>query len=88
MRKRIVEAFAPGKQKSLMTLPKLSFALAAAVCLSGCNKSEPTNADVAATNAVIAPATSKKISTNESENTSDNKMITTASGLKYQILKR
>jgi FKBP-type peptidyl-prolyl cis-trans isomerase len=80
-----VETFRAEKQKQLMTIPKLSLALAAAVCLLGCNKSEPTNADDAATNAP-APATSENISTNETKNTSNNEMITTASGLKYQVL--
>ena len=51
----------------------------ASLCLLGCNKTTPTVADNnAGTNAAVAPA----VPANAGE------MITTASGLKYQVLKR
>jgi len=58
---------------------KMTVTLAAAICLLGCNKpAEPTADKPAAQPAPSAPAASAQ--------TSD--MITTASGLKYQVLKQ
>ena len=57
---------------------RLSVTLAAAVCLLGCNKPAQTSSDnPAATNAPDASASSQQ-----------NEMKTTASGLKYQVLKQ
>ncbi len=63
-----------------MMTPKLSLTLAAALCLVGCNKAtQATGDNSAATNPSIAATAAPTNPTNE--------MTTTASGLKYQVLK-
>jgi FKBP-type peptidyl-prolyl cis-trans isomerase len=63
---------------------RLSVILAAALCLLGCNKAVDLSADKSITN---APA-STPLTTAASAASPTNKWITTASGLKYQVLKR
>jgi FKBP-type peptidyl-prolyl cis-trans isomerase len=58
---------------------RLSLTLAAAICLLGCDKPKEPTADTPATKA--APAA-------QADSSQKNEMKTTASGLKYQVLKQ
>jgi FKBP-type peptidyl-prolyl cis-trans isomerase len=70
-------------------IARLAITLAAAVCLLGCNKAPESATEKPAEKAAPAGQTNAGQATNaQSSGGQTNEMTTTASGLKYQVLKR
>jgi peptidylprolyl isomerase len=68
-------------QPIMMMIPRFTVMAAASLCLFGCSKSTPPGADA---NVGANPPTTAAAPASDSQSTN---LITTASGLKYQVLK-
>jgi FKBP-type peptidyl-prolyl cis-trans isomerase len=67
-------------QPMIMMIPRFTVLAAASLCLFGCSKSTPPGADA---NAGATPPATAAAPASDSQSTN---MITTASGLKYEVL--